>query len=96
MKKVAQVLLMVFVVFLATPTVITYIDNTVDISIAFTANEEESSSKTPMGFEYTIHDPNPICTSIHFLQEQTALNHSYKEGYRLVFLDVLSPPPKKA
>lgn len=96
MKKVAQLLLFVFVVFLATPTVITYIDNSIDVSIAFTANEEESSSKTQMGFEYTIHDPNPTYTSIQFLQEQTALNHSYKEGYRLVFLDVLSPPPKQA
>lgn len=96
MKKIAQLLLFVFVLFLATPTVVTYIDNDIDVSMAFTANEEENSSKTQIGFEYTLHDHDPTYASIHFLQEQTALNHSYKEGYRLVFLDVLSPPPKQA
>ncbi|QCY69526.1 hypothetical protein FHG64_09045 [Antarcticibacterium flavum] len=96
MKKIAQLLLFVFVVFLATPTVVTYIDRDIDVSMAFTANEEENSSKTQPGFEYTLHDHDPTYTSIQFSQEQTSLNHSYKEGYRLVFLDVLSPPPKQA
>lgn len=96
MRKTAYLLLLLFVGFLVTPTIITYIDDSVDISMAFTASEEENSTKTPVGMEYTFHDPSPASISLTFLQEQAALNHSYKYGDRSVVLDVISPPPKKA
>ncbi len=96
MKKIAFFFLVLFAGFLATPTLITYVDENVDISMAFTANEEENSSKTQLVFEYTFHESNPGNLSLHFLQEQSALIHYYNEAERLVFLDVLSPPPKQA
>lgn len=95
MKKIAYLLLFIFVTFCATPTLVTLVDKEADISMAFTANEEENSSKNQIGFEYTLND-HRSSISIHFLQEQMANNHYYKKGYRLVFLDVLSPPPKQA
>lgn len=95
MKKTAYLLLFLFLAFLLTPTVVTYIDKDIDVTLAFTAGEEENSSKTQPGFEYTIQDTNPYYTSIHFLQEQPPYNHFYEEGSGLVFLDVLSPPPKQ-
>lgn len=94
-KNFALLFLFIFLGFIATPTIVTYIDKCANVSAAFTANEEENSSKTGLTFEYTIHDPHPSYSSLHFLQEQSAFNHYYKEGYRLVFLDVLSPPPKQ-
>lgn len=72
----------------------TLVDREADISMAFTASEEENSVKNQIAFEYTLNDHRSI--SIHFLKEQMADNHYYKKGYKLVFLDVLSPPPKQA
>lgn len=96
MKMVTSFLLILFLTFLAIPTVVTFVDEKVDISMAFTANEEENTSKNQIVFEFTLQDSNHHTISIHFLQEQSVLNPSYKEGYRLVFLDVLSPPPRQA
>ena len=96
MKNFSYLFLFIFLAFLATPTIVTFINKDANVSMAFTASEEENSSKTTPGFEYNIQDPQPSYTSAHLLQEQTAFNHYYKEGYRLIFLDVLSPPPKQA
>lgn len=95
MKNIAFFFLVLFAGFLASPTIISYVDEKVDISMAFTANEEENSSKTQLVFEYTFHDSNSNL-SLHFLQGQSALIHYFNEAERLVFLDVLSPPPKQA
>ena len=95
MKKSAFFFLLLFTGFLATPTIVSYVDENVDISMAFTANEEENSSKTQLVFEYTIND-SPHNLSLHFLQEQSALIHYYNQAEKLVFLEVLSPPPKQA
>ncbi len=96
MNKIAIFLAVLFVGFIVSPTLITYLDESVDISIAFTANEEENSAKNQIVFEFNIQDANPSSLSLHFLQEQAALNHSYKDGAKLITLDVISPPPKQA
>lgn len=96
MKKIAFFFLVLFTGFLASPTIISYLDEEIDISMAFTANEEENSSKTQLVFEYTFHESNSNNFSLHFLQEQSALIHYYNDAEKLVFLDVLSPPPKQA
>lgn len=96
MNKIAIFLVVLFVGFLGTPTIVSYLDESVDISMAFTASEEENSAKNQIFLEYTIQDSNSGCTSLHFLQEQAAFNHFYKDGSGLITLDVLSPPPKQA
>lgn len=96
MKIKSFFLLILFLSFLATPTIVTYLNQSVDVSMAFTANEEENSAKNQIVFEFNIQDSNSESISIHFLQEQAALNHFYKDGAKLVVLDVLSPPPKVA
>ncbi|WP_424492637.1 hypothetical protein [Salinimicrobium sp. GXAS 041] len=80
--------------FVAGPTVVTCIDEDVDVSFAFTANEEENSSKNLLSVEYNIEEHHSNYESILFLQQQEANRFSYKEGAHQVFLDVLSPPPK--
>lgn len=79
-----------------TPTIVTSFNENIDISMAFTASEEENSAKNQIIFEYTIQDSHTGSLSHHFLQEQAALNHFYKEGSGLIILDVISPPPKRA
>lgn len=44
MKIMSKIVLIIFVLFLATPTIVSVIDNTVDISYFFNMSEEESHS----------------------------------------------------
>lgn len=80
--------------FVAGPTIMTCIDNSVDVSAAFTASEEENSSKNLLSMEYFIEETHSNQQSILFLKQQQENEFSYKEDYHQVFLDVLSPPPK--
>lgn len=66
MKSIASLLLILFVVFIATPTFVTYVDKDADVSMAYTANEEENSSKNQIAFEYTLQDHNARSISLHF------------------------------
>ncbi|SDR88763.1 hypothetical protein [Christiangramia echinicola] len=96
MKNFAYILSFVFISFLFTPSVIALVDRTVDISIAYSVNEEESSSKNQITFEYNIEELDSNYESIHFLQLRKLDGHYYKENLYNVFLSVTSPPPKKA
>lgn len=96
MRFIASFFIVLFLAFLVTPSIVTYVDESVDVSLAFTANEEENSPKTEIAFEYLFQIDNRYTFSLHFLQEQTAFNHFYKEGNKLIYLDILSPPPKQA
>ncbi|MDT0676428.1 hypothetical protein [Autumnicola musiva] len=97
MKKLVYILSFIFLAFIATPTLVVCIDNSVDVSAAFNVNEEESSSNYnffEIHFEETNHRSN--YDSIHFLQEQKIVDHYFDQDYHNVFLDVISPPPKEA
>ncbi|APG60705.1 hypothetical protein LPB144_09955 [Christiangramia salexigens] len=82
--------------FLFTPTIVALIDRNVDISVAYNVNEEESSSKNQISFEYTLEKNDSNYESIHFLQIRKLDGHYYKENKYNVFLQINSPPPKIA
>lgn len=94
-KNFALLFLTIFLGFLATPSIVTFIDKDANIAAAFTANEEENSSKTELVFEYIFKDPHSHHSSFNFFKEQTAFSYYYKKGYRPIYLDILSPPPKQ-
>ncbi|MBT8295606.1 MAG: hypothetical protein KJO51_04250 [Gramella sp.] len=96
MKNFAYILSFVFISFLFSPSVIALVDRTVDISIAYKVNEEESSTKNQITFEYTIEEMDSNYESIHFLQTRKTDGHYYKENVYDVFLSITSPPPKIA
>ncbi|MCM8569777.1 hypothetical protein NE848_10325 [Gramella jeungdoensis] len=96
MKIFSYILAFIFITFLFTPTVVSLIDRNVDISIAYNVNEEESSSKNQITFEYNIEEMDSNYESIHFLQTKKPEGHYYKENGYKVFLSISSPPPKKA
>ncbi len=81
-------------VFLATPSVVAYIDNSIDVSVAYNVNEEESSSQGKISFEYHYTENQSNYHSICYLQDQKEPGHFYTEAYPVVDLDVLSPPPQ--
>lgn len=96
MKKLAYILTFVFMAFIATPSIVAYIDNSIDISVAFNVNEEESSSKNQINLEFHLEEQNSNYASIHYLQEYQNAGDFYTESYPVVFLDVIYPPPKHA
>lgn len=94
-KALTYILSFVFITFLFTPSVIALIDSNVDISLAYNVNEEESSSKNQITFEYNIESQGSNYQSIHFLQIRKIDGHYYKEHLYDVVLPVTSPPPKQ-
>jgi hypothetical protein len=96
MKRMAYILTFVFMAFIATPSIVAYIDNSVDVSFAFNVNEEESSSKNEINLEFNLEEHHSNYISIQYLQEHTHTEDIYRESYPIVFLDVICPPPKSA
>lgn len=94
MKSIALILSIIFMSFVAGPTVVALIDDTVDMSFAFTANEEENSSKNLLSFESLIEETYSNHESIQYLRTHSSQQFSYQEGGHQVYLEVLSPPPR--
>lgn len=94
MKSIACILTIFFLSFAAGPTVMALIDDTVDMSFAFTANEEENSAKNLVSFESLLEETYSNHESIQFLRTHSRQEFSYLEGGHQVYLEVLSPPPR--
>ncbi|WP_347373565.1 hypothetical protein [Aequorivita sp. Q41] len=90
-------LLIVFTSFLVTPAIITISGNQADVSTFFSMNEEENSVKLPkLVSEYQVNDLKSSLAAIQFLKQQKNNFQYYLNNYKMVFLDVVSPPPKLA
>lgn len=94
MKSIALILSIIFMSFVAGPTVVALIDDTVDMSFAFTANEEENSSKNLLSFESLIEEAYSNHESIQYLRTHSKQEFSYEDDCHQVYLEVLSPPPR--
>jgi hypothetical protein len=95
-KKIAYILTFIFTAFLATPSIVVFIDNSVDVSFAYNVNEEENSSKNQIGLEYNVEDQASNRLSIQYLQDQKELGDFYTANYPSITLDVIIPPPRLA
>lgn len=71
----------------------TLIKSTADVSFAFTVNEEENNervhSKDKEVQLLSVYD-----LFFHSVDEEVDHFHDYKENYKHIFFDVLSPPPE--
>ena len=94
MRSIACILSIIFMSFVAGPTVVSLIDDSVDVSFAFTANEEENASKNPVSFESLVEEVYSNHQSIEYLRTHEKQGYSYKENYHQVYLEVICPPPK--
>lgn len=79
--------------FLATPSIVAYIDNSVDISFVFNVNEEESSSTNKINLEYKIEETSNHL-SIQYLQDKKNSVAYYIANYSSINLDIIIPPPR--
>ena len=97
LRIISIFLLIVFASFLVTPAIIGICGQQADISTYFSMNEEENSPKSPKVFsEYHLTDMKSNLGSIQFLKKQKNKFQFYLNNYQMVFLDVVSPPPKLA
>lgn len=68
-----------------------------DVSYFFSVNEEENSAKAPKLIpEFHFADSKSHLATIQFLVKQKNKFQYYLHNYKMVFLDVVSPPPKMA
>jgi hypothetical protein len=94
LKNIAYILSFIFLSFVSGPTIISLIDDSVDISFAFIVNEEENSSKNLVSFESLVEESYSNHASIEYLRTHQKQGYSYKKNYHRVYLEVVSPPPK--
>ena len=97
MRLISIFLLIVFTSFLVTPAVISICGEQADISSYFSMNEEENSLKLPkLMSEYHVNVSNSSLATILLLKKQKDKFQYYLNNYKMVFLEVVSPPPKLA
>ena len=96
MNKIAFFFFFVFTGFIFTPTVVSYIDQDVDISLAYTANEEENSVKNHVTLEFILQDSSNSDLGSQFLLAKSSKEHYFQVASEMIFLDVTSPPPRQA
>lgn len=97
MRLTSIILLFIFTSFLVTPAIISLSGDQVDISTFFSMNEEENSNKMPKpNFVFDIEKMHSNCESLEFLKKQKNRDGFQIDNYSKVFLDVISPPPRRA
>jgi len=94
MNRIAFFFFFVFTSFIISPTIVSYIDQSVDVSLAYTANEEENSVKNNTLLEFTLQEHANSDLGSQFLLAKSSIEHYYQIAGEMVFLDVTSPPPR--
>ena len=93
MKIVAQILMFVFITFLVTPTVVSVIEKSADISVFYSFSEEEKSHKeikAVFNFDY----PNPPA---NLSQLNSGMLHSENlSKHDKIASKIFIPPPEQA
>lgn len=93
MKTFAYILGFIFISFLFAPTVIALVDKNADVSIAYNMDEEETSSKNLIDFEFHVNELRGNEESISYLKDHEDSHYYFEKRYD-VSLKILSPPPR--
>lgn len=88
--KIAVFFTIIFVALISAPTVILSFDNTVDVSIFYSVNEEEEHQHVKLVFDNTKDDSD----SSFLLRKLThSIGYTFKT-YPKPHLNLISPPPE--
>lgn len=89
-KLTASFIVMLFLSIISAPTIITSIDNSIDISMFYGLGEEEESENFKILIEN--HITNVENTDYSLLEND---NIDFKDGlYNKPFINIISPPPE--
>jgi len=95
LKNIGSIFLsLIFLAFLAAPTIISLVDDSVDISVFYsTSEEEEKSSETSKTFEVVFNNLTGNDADFSFTK---SINHPgyYFKKYPKPHLNLISPPPE--
>jgi hypothetical protein len=85
---------LIFLALLAAPTIISLVDDSVDISVFYsTSEEEEKGSETSKTIEVVFN--NPIGNDANFSFTKSINHHGYYfKTYPKPHLNLISPPPE--
>jgi hypothetical protein len=85
---------LIFLAFLTAPTIISWVDNSVDISVFYsTSEEEEKGSEKTKTFEVVFN--NSIGKDVYFSSTYSTNHHGYYcNNYPKPHLNLISPPPE--
>ncbi|WOD45130.1 hypothetical protein [Hwangdonia lutea] len=78
----------IFIAFIAAPTVITIVDDSVDVSIIFSTAEEEEK-----GFKIVFSNEKANESDLAFTSSENNLGYYFK-NYPKPHLNLISPPPE--
>ncbi|MGG7034063.1 MAG: hypothetical protein ACI7YS_02575 [Flavobacterium sp.] len=94
MKFVAKILLIIFVAFLSTPTIVSLIEKKTDTSYFYSMSEEEKESHKDFKTEFIFHSPfeltvfsNPVS---NLILSKNLLKHN------TVSTTIFIPPPEQS
>ncbi len=94
MNKTALFFLIIFSGFITAPTVVTYFNSSADVSMAFTANEEENCVKNHIVLEFIFQDNDKQDLGKQFLLQKSSIEHYHLLAEKMILLEVFSPPPQ--
>jgi len=89
-KRVSIFFSVIFLLFIAAPTIITIVDDTVDISKVFSTSEEEEKGFEVIFLNIITKESDLVCNAIE--------NNSgyYFKTYPKPHLNLISPPPEQS
>jgi hypothetical protein len=95
-KKIVSIFLsVIFLLFIVTPTVIVMVDDTIDVSIAFSASEEEEKgNEKNLDIEVLFSNLKANESDLVFAVSENNLGYYFK-NYPKPHLNLISPPPEQ-
>ena len=90
---VSRFFLLIFVVFLSAPTVISIVDDTYDVSVFYSINEEENSLNEIKQLEFNLDDD--FFLTFFETVEHNKISDFYLNLYSHLNIENLSPPPEQ-
>lgn len=91
---VSSFFLILFLGFIAAPTIIHTVDDTIDISFFYSISEEEERGhQTIKIFEIKLSEAEKFCISLFELEKERSYS-SYVKNYIPCSIECVSPPPK--
>lgn len=97
-RHISIFFVIIFGLFIVTPTVVTAIKSTIDISYVYSVTEEEqSNSERTIAENHTKILTKQLSWALGFLEfSESNQNTYYNKIWKPVYFDLLSPPPEHA
>ena len=93
-KKIAIVFTIIFTLFIVSPTVLSVVEDSFDISILFNVGEEENNqNEISKNFDLKISEIKKTDSLFNSLKKRNSLNYQLKK-YTDIYQDNTYPPPE--